>query len=93
MQPRVAIITGSSKGIGEASARRFLAEGATVVGISTSPPSEPLASHPRFHAIVGGKSIVEISALALHCIENSLRQRDILKPIFLRRKSRKGSCD
>ncbi len=53
MQPRVAIITGSSKGIGEASARRFLAEGATVVGISTSPPSEPLASHPRFHAVVG----------------------------------------
>jgi NAD(P)-dependent dehydrogenase (short-subunit alcohol dehydrogenase family) len=53
MQPRVAVITGSSKGIGEASARRFLAEGATVVGISTSPPGEPLASQPRFHAVIG----------------------------------------
>ena len=53
MQPRVAIITGSSKGIGEASARRFLDEGATVIGISTSPPDEPLASHPRFRAVIG----------------------------------------
>ena len=47
MAPRLAVITGSSKGIGEASARRFLAEGATVIGISTSPAEEPLASHPE----------------------------------------------
>ncbi len=53
MEQRLAIITGSSKGIGEACARRFLAEGVTVVGISTSPPDEPLASHTGFHAIVG----------------------------------------
>jgi NAD(P)-dependent dehydrogenase (short-subunit alcohol dehydrogenase family) len=53
MDPTLAVISGSSKGIGEASARRFLDAGATVVGISTSPPDEPLASHERFHAVVG----------------------------------------
>lgn len=53
MHPTLAIITGASKGIGEASARRFLAEGVPVVGISTSPPGEPLASEPDFHAVVG----------------------------------------
>ena len=46
MQQRLAVITGSSKGIGEACARRFLAEGVTVVGISTSPPDEPLYLMP-----------------------------------------------
>lgn len=53
MKSRLAVITGSSKGIGEACARRFLAEGVSVVGISTSPPSEPLAGDPGFHAVVG----------------------------------------
>ncbi len=53
MHQRLAVITGSSKGIGEACARRFLAEGVTVVGISTSAPDEPLASHPGFHQVVG----------------------------------------
>ena len=53
MEQRLAVITGSSKGIGEACARRFLAEGVTVVGISTSPPDEPLASQRDFHAVVG----------------------------------------
>lgn len=53
MKSRLAVITGSSKGIGEACARRFLAEGAIVVGISTSPPSDPLAGNPDFHAVVG----------------------------------------
>ncbi len=53
MEPRLAVITGSSKGIGEACARRFLAEGVTVVGISTSPPDEPIASHVNFHPVVG----------------------------------------
>ena len=53
MEQRLAVITGSSKGIGEACARRFLAEGVTVVGISTSPPDEPLASQDDFHAVVG----------------------------------------
>ncbi|MFO7532849.1 MAG: SDR family oxidoreductase [Candidatus Limnocylindrales bacterium] len=56
MQPRLAVVTGSSKGIGEASVRRFLAEGLTVVGISTSPADEPLASHERFYAVVGDVS-------------------------------------
>ncbi len=32
MEPRLAIVTGSSKGIGEACARRFLDEGLSVVG-------------------------------------------------------------
>jgi NAD(P)-dependent dehydrogenase (short-subunit alcohol dehydrogenase family) len=53
MNPRLAVITGSTKGIGEACARRFLAEGLTVVGISTSAPGEPLASHRGYHAVVG----------------------------------------
>jgi NAD(P)-dependent dehydrogenase (short-subunit alcohol dehydrogenase family) len=53
MPPRLAVITGSSKGIGEACARRFLAEGVPVVGISTSAPTEPLASAGGFHAVVG----------------------------------------
>lgn len=53
MDPTLAIITGSSKGIGEACARRFRAEGVTVVGVSASPPDEPLASDPGFHAVVG----------------------------------------
>ena len=53
MEQRLAVITGSSKGIGEACARQFLAEGVTVVGISTSPPDEPLSSHAAFHPVVG----------------------------------------
>lgn len=53
MEQRLAVITGSSKGIGEACARRFLAQGFAVVGISTSPPDQPLASHADFHAVVG----------------------------------------
>lgn len=53
MRSPLAVVTGSSKGIGEASSRRFLAEDVPVIGISTSPPAEPLASHPDFHAVVG----------------------------------------
>jgi NAD(P)-dependent dehydrogenase (short-subunit alcohol dehydrogenase family) len=53
MHPRLAVITGSTKGIGEACARRFLREGAVVVGISTSAPQEPLASAPGYHAVTG----------------------------------------
>jgi NAD(P)-dependent dehydrogenase (short-subunit alcohol dehydrogenase family) len=53
MHPSLAVVTGASKGIGEASARRFLAEDVPVIGISTSPPGDPLASDPRFHAVVG----------------------------------------
>lgn len=53
MNPSLAVITGSSKGIGEACARRFRAEGVTVIGISASPPDEPLGSDAGFHAVVG----------------------------------------
>jgi NAD(P)-dependent dehydrogenase (short-subunit alcohol dehydrogenase family) len=53
MAPRLAVVTGASKGIGEASALRFLREGVPVVGISTSAPTEPLASHDDFHAVIG----------------------------------------
>ncbi|MEX1297015.1 MAG: SDR family oxidoreductase [Candidatus Limnocylindrales bacterium] len=56
MAPRLAVVTGASKGIGEASARRFLLEGVPVIGISTSPPDEPLASDPGFHGVVGNVS-------------------------------------
>ena len=60
----LAVITGSSKGIGEACARRFLAEGVTVVGISTSPPDEPLLSHAGFHPVVG--NVADPRRLAAH---------------------------
>jgi NAD(P)-dependent dehydrogenase (short-subunit alcohol dehydrogenase family) len=53
MEPRLAVITGASKGIGEACARRFLRQGVTVIGISTSPPPPDLAERPGMHAVVG----------------------------------------
>jgi NAD(P)-dependent dehydrogenase (short-subunit alcohol dehydrogenase family) len=53
MEPRLAVITGASKGIGEACARRFLGEGLTVIGISTSAPGPELAAHPAMHYVVG----------------------------------------
>jgi NAD(P)-dependent dehydrogenase (short-subunit alcohol dehydrogenase family) len=53
MDTGLAVITGAAKGIGEASARRFRAEGWPVIGIATSPPDEPLASDADVHFVVG----------------------------------------
>jgi NAD(P)-dependent dehydrogenase (short-subunit alcohol dehydrogenase family) len=53
MRPRLAVITGASRGIGEACARRFRAEGVQVIGISTSAPADPVASDPGVRFVVG----------------------------------------
>lgn len=56
LDKKVAIITGAASGIGLACARRYAAEGATVVGLdrNTSPDwasVEALATHCRFHQV------------------------------------------
>ena len=47
------LITGSSKGIGEACAKRFLKEGFEVIGIDLLPPS---ITHKNYHHFIGDVS-------------------------------------
>jgi NAD(P)-dependent dehydrogenase (short-subunit alcohol dehydrogenase family) len=53
MQHRLAVITGAAKGIGEASARRFRAEGDLVIGIATSPAPHDLEADAGVSWVLG----------------------------------------
>lgn len=53
MTERLVVVTGASKGIGEACVRRCRREGVEVVGVSTSPPTGPLAADSGVRFVVG----------------------------------------
>ncbi len=67
---KVVLISGSSRGIGEATAEKFLSEGWTVCGMSRSVP-EKLSQNPDFYYIKGDLASSEDR---IHFVEESMKR-------------------
>lgn len=78
LENKIALVTGASRGIGQAIVQRFLEEGATLAIVQRSAPDVEILAHPRVHFFATDLACAESLQQLLPSIEAQLGGLDIL---------------